>query len=366
MAHIGMAHGEDVVDSDVEKGDKKTPNNPIQNPVEEVVENDAGNNKNNLEMDNTVDSWDLPNNDGIDSNVTSQSPHPRLDYRRELERSNSDEDDQLLAIKDWMPYEDRLFRYLFNQGRREPEPMFLKFRNLQRLNLIRLQNDINRINARVWKEGRLVEEDSTRLTSLLHDYSELLQVSYVYLAPQLTILLANALRDYEYLGRLEPITGSQARLNRVALEQAFGLDVGEFTDDGNSYGRFPDAHQPSSDNLRDFLKRHLPRSVTYTRREKWRRTEEYLRGEPPVEVFPAVDRLARFLVALIGGLSLVVPMLVMRLPYVDVTKSLVTVSVAVLLFAGSISVFFHAGNTETMITTATYAAVLAVFLELTA
>jgi hypothetical protein len=118
---------------------------------------------------------------GDETDQTSQDYHSRrLDYRQELE-ARGDPDDEVLSIKDWMPYEDRLFRYIFNQGRREPEPMFLRFRNLQRLNLVRLQNDINRINARVWKEGRLVEEDSTRLTSLLHDYSELLQASQLRL-----------------------------------------------------------------------------------------------------------------------------------------------------------------------------------------
>jgi hypothetical protein len=59
---------------------------------------------------------------------------------------------------------------------------------------------------------------------------------------------------------------------------------------------------------------------------------------------------------------LVVPMFIMRFPEVEVVKSLVTVSIAVLLFAGALSVFFKASNTDTMIATATYAAVLVVFV----
>jgi hypothetical protein len=75
-----------------------------------------------------------------------------------------------------------------------------------------------------------------------------------------------------------------------------------------------------------------------------------------------VDRLARFLVAFLGGAMLVVPMMVMRLPEVTVVKSLVTVGISVLAFAGALSVFFKASNTDTMVATATYAAVLVVFI----
>jgi hypothetical protein len=67
------------------------------------------------------------------------------------------------------------------------------------------------------------------------------------------------------------------------------------------------------------------------------------------------------MVAFAGGVSLVVPMVVMRLNE-SLTKSLITVSVAVVLFAGALSVIFRAPNTETLVATATYAAVLVVFV----
>lgn len=63
-----------------------------------------------------------------------------------------------------------------------------------------------------------------------------------------------------------------------------------------------------------------------------------------------------------GGGSLVVPMLVVRLPRVTLAKSLITVWIAVLLFAIALSILFRASNTETMAATATYAAVLVVFV----
>lgn len=96
-----------------------------------------------------------------------------------------------------------------------------------------------------------------------------------------------------------------------------------------------------------------------------RHRTEYFNGLPPDEVSPFVDKVARFLVAFVGGASLVVPMLIMRLPEVSLIKSLVTVSVAVLLFAVVLSLVMRASNTDTMVATATYAAVLVVFVGTT-
>ncbi|KAK7992643.1 hypothetical protein PG988_001437 [Apiospora saccharicola] len=157
----------------------------------------------------------------------------------------------------------------------------------------------------------------------------------------LTNAIANAIKDYEYLNKLVPVTGSVAKRQRLDLEQAFE-EVGALHDDPGGYRRLPDASLLPSDPLRDALKRMLPKSLTYTEREMSRRTTEYLLGrEPPEEVSPFVDRLARL------------------------AKSLVTVSVAVLLFAAALSVGLRASNTETMVSTATYAAVLVVFVGTT-
>jgi VIT1/CCC1 family predicted Fe2+/Mn2+ transporter len=87
-----------------------------------------------------------------------------------------------------------------------------------------------------------------------------------------------------------------------------------------------------------------------------------LGGHPPEEVSKFVDRLARFIVAVIGGAALIVPMLIMSLPHVNVTKSLVTTSISVLLFAAALSSGFRASNTDTLVATATYAAVLVIFV----
>ena len=92
------------------------------------------------------------------------------------------------------------------------------------------------------------------------------------------------------------------------------------------------------------------------------RIDEYLHGLPPQTVSPFVDKLTRFIIAFTGGAALVVPMLIMRLPSTNQTKSLITVSVAVTLFASMMSMGIRASNSETLIATATYAAVLVVFV----
>ena len=118
----------------------------------------------------------------------------------------------------------------------------------------------------------------------------------------------------------------------------------------------------SIDPLRNFLKKVLPNYLTWTPEERHRRNvSDFWGGKPPQEISHFVDTLARFIVAITGGLSLVIPMLVMRLGE-TLPKSLTTVSVAVVLFAALTSLMFKASNVETLGATAAYAAVLVVFV----
>ncbi|EHK19518.1 uncharacterized protein TRIVIDRAFT_193440 [Trichoderma virens Gv29-8] len=242
-----------------------------------------------------------------------------------------------------MKFEQRLFQYTFSTGAEEPH--FIMFRGLQRLNIIRLQIELAQIKRIASETKQLPRDKSEELTKLLHDYT-------------------NVIRDYEHLNKLIPVTGSQARNQRLDIEQAFA-EVGNLSEDPGTYRRLPDTSMLASDPLRDILRAVLPKSLTYTKREIQRRTPEFLEGQPPTEVSAFVDKLARFIVAIIGGAALVVPMLIMRLPEVTLTKSLVTVSVAVLLFALVLSSLLRANNMETMVSTATYAAVLVVFVGTT-
>lgn len=127
--------------------------------------------------------------------------------------------------------------------------------------------------------------------------------------------------------------------------------------------KFPNKHLPTIDPMRRWVKNTLPRKWAWTVEEADSRWSEYLfesRVTPDI-LSPLVDRLARFVVALVGGLSLVVPMIIMSLDQ-NSSKSLITASVAVVLFAGVVSIVFNASNAETLGITAAYAAVLVVFV----
>ena len=117
-----------------------------------------------------------------------------------------------------------------------------------------------------------------------------------------------------------------------------------------------------SDPIRNYLKAVLPRRLTYTKAEMDSRIDEYLGNLPPQDVSPFVDKLARFIIAFTGGAALVVPILITSLPSIHRAKSLITVSIAVTLFASMMSVGTRASNSETLAATATYAAVLVVFV----
>lgn len=108
--------------------------------------------------------------------------------------------------------------------------------------------------------------------------------------------------------------------------------------------------------------RRLPARFTFSSEERRHRKQEYLSGKAaPHEVNALVDRAVRFAVAIAGGLFLVVPMLVMALD-ASRGKSLVTVSASVVLFALVLSFGVRVTNLETLVSTATYAAVLVVFV----
>jgi len=180
--------------------------------------------------------------------------------------------------------------------------------------------------------------------------------------PDQPFILATAIRDFKYMSALSNVTGSQAADRRLDLVQAFP-DISDLAGDPfQSRYCTLSAEIPPSDPLRSYLAKSLPRNLTYTQAEMNRRTDEYLARRPPETVSPFVDKLARFVLAMIGGLSLVVPMLIMSLPEQHKTKSLITVSVAVVLFAAGMSLGIRAGNSETLAATATYAAVLVVFV----
>lgn len=115
------------------------------------------------------------------------------------------------------------------------------------------------------------------------------------------------------------------------------------------------------DIVREILRKYLFRRLAWSPSELELNRLGYNLGEAPKTYSPFLDKLARFIIAVCGGASLIVPMLIMSFDP-SRTKSLITVSVAVVLFALSLSLGFATENKDTLTTTATYAAVLVVFV----
>jgi hypothetical protein len=97
------------------------------------------------------------------------------------------------------------------------------------------------------------------------------------------------------------------------------------------------------------------------RAEMERHIGDFIDRKPPQNASRFVDSIARLILAFAAGASLVVPVVIMSLNK-SVPKSLITTSVAVLIFAVALAFGVKASNTETLAATATYAAVLVVFV----
>ena len=124
------------------------------------------------------------------------------------------------------------------------------------------------------------------------------------------------------------------------------------------------ALEPFSDEVREFLRIYLPRQLSWTDAEKTASLDFYDDGYAPNDLGPNVDRLARFIVAMVGALFILVPMYIMAL-HQNRTKNLVTTTIAVVLFALLCSLTLRTSNDQTLGATAGYAAVLTVFVGLT-
>jgi len=110
-----------------------------------------------------------------------------------------------------------------------------------------------------------------------------------------------------------------------------------------------------------YLNRLLPPWLTSTAAERAKRKGSNTYGRPPIAPSFSVAALAAAITAFAGGAFILVPMVFMSFCQ-SLVKSLITVSVSVLAFGFVIDSFVARTSAETFISTATYAAVLVVFV----
>jgi predicted secreted protein len=173
---------------------------------------------------------------------------------------------------------------------------------------------------------------------------------------------ADAVRDLEYLQGLAPVQPDTARDYQVDLFEAF-QQIAERPGApfNTAYRTFRSESHQQSDAIREALRRLLPRGLAWSPAEMATRGDDYWRGKHPEIYSASVHFIAKFLMAFLVGTALIVPMIIMVFNP-SRTKSLITTSVSVLLVAAFCALGITATNEQTIAATATYTAVLVVFV----
>ena len=116
--------------------------------------------------------------------------------------------------------------------------------------------------------------------------------------------------------------------------------------------------------LKNILKGVLPSSWTWTAEEREQygiKEAKQAKNQLPERDTIIVHTIASFILSLCSGAAIIVPMIIMSFQPGQ-TKSLVTTSVAVLLFGFVLSAVIRIKTSDIFLATATYAAVLVVFV----
>lgn len=246
-----------------------------------------------------------------------------------------------------------LFYYADSSRNHEETFQCLGFEFLHRLNIVRLQNEIIALREEIYRDhhegydkDRYQGYDKDTLSRLLHEYTR-------------------AIKDYNYIHSAKRIDPSMTEVRKQRLKSCFKSITTSYLHtrpfESHYYYLHDNTRQPSTDALRDILKRWLPPYLSYSSHERQFRSREFEDGKPPAEVSPLVDNVVRLIVAMVAVGALVAPMCIMTLNPSSV-KSLITSSVFMILFACALSFGVKTTNVETLVATATYSAVLVVFV----
>jgi len=174
------------------------------------------------------------------------------------------------------------------------------------------------------------------------------------------------LRDYsDVMRNIDYLTGFSSAGHDAAAWQSRPVIPGMQiqTRDHFDYVSFP-ASAPGLDQVRSVLKRILPAKHAPNQRYSPARIGKVGLTVSHTEVSRLVNRLAWIIVAITGGVFLLVPMIIMTFA-TDAHMRLVVVSVAVLWFAVSVALVSKATNQELIAATAAYSAVLLVYVGTT-
>ncbi|KAK3349040.1 hypothetical protein B0T25DRAFT_547046 [Lasiosphaeria hispida] len=246
---------------------------------------------------------------------------------------------------------------LFHCARGLYDAAWYKFRRFETLSLLSLyhyQDKLVQVEKKINEDrGQMTEEDISNLATMLRNYYDALQsfkkISTMDRPPHLEQnLAAQVLSD---------------KLNELSYASAGELGMVDLT---------PATLGASSDPVRVLLQRYIEQgssgSAGHSRQQPTPEQFSNLKlppGKPNPSgerVTPLVDKFARLFISLIGGAFLLAPMY--ALTFIRAQKDqLITVGVFVVFFAVIMAAATKSTNQELLTATATYAAVLVVFIS---
>lgn len=243
------------------------------------------------------------------------------------------------------------------------EPPLGDFGKLQIINITHLLNQLARIKAEIEHSQTFNTGQMSLLQQILHQYGQSLHRASK--GASLSGNAADAIRDYKLITELDNLP-HYANDKRISLEGAFPDLARPYLGEKNRpydtvYRTVRRKTAQSQDPIRNILRKSLPSRLSWTDPERSVKRLQYGAGEKPEIYSRFLDSVARFIIGTLGGCALIVPMLLMVL-HPSLIKSLIVVSVAVVLFALIVGLVFETDNKDTITATATYAAVLVVFV----
>ncbi|KAL7807563.1 hypothetical protein V8C44DRAFT_337410 [Trichoderma aethiopicum] len=236
----------------------------------------------------------------------------------------------------------KILEYVVRSLNEEEDFHFLRLEFLQRLNIVELQLELVQLKRRIQQKHVLDANSREELRVGLKHY-------------------ATAIRDYQFLRNMKSVEKTSIPHRKLLLQKFFDAEL-DLDDPFEAHYAYCQDMNANIDPIRESLLKYIPDNLAFSRSKCLEKGEGDLpEGKPPRSVSPFVDRLARFIISFIGPVFLVAPMIIMTLSPSQ-TKSLVTVSVAVIIFSLLLSFGVRVSNVDTLVSTATYAAVLVVFV----
>jgi hypothetical protein len=255
---------------------------------------------------------------------------------------------------------ENLINYIKRSLEEEEDFHFLRFESLERINIVAQEVRLIRLKSEIQSAQKISDAELKNLKDALKDYSTIYHRQYAYSSAKADKTPATAIRDYQFLRNQKTVDRREMHKRRLLLQRWFQAELGVGHPFWSHYSYFKESDS-KIDPVRAFLMRRLPVWLTYSKNERSDRQKEYNEGSEPKDVSLLVDRLARFLITITSGLFLIVPMLIMAI-HASEKKSLITVSASVFLFVLVLSFGVQVTNVEALVSTATYAAVLVVFV----